>query len=77
MIKDRKFWEEWEREWQRRNPAVAEENVRIFWTLLQMARDTGAWPPSNPLEEIEVDIELARKINTYVEPPERSGPEPR
>lgn len=77
MIRDRKAWEEWERKWQRCSPAKVEENMRVFWTLLKMARDAGSWPPSNPLEEIEVDIELARKINTYVEPPERSGPEPR
>jgi len=77
MIRDKRAWEEWERKWQRRSPAGVEENMRVFWTLLKMARDVGSWPSSDPLEGIEVDIELARKINTYVKPPEKLGSKPR
>lgn len=51
--------------------------MRVFWTLLEMARAAGAWPPDDPLEGIETDIELAHKVNTYVEPPGKSSESPR
>ena len=73
MIRDVKAWRQWEAQWQRLNRSRPEENLRIFWTLLEMARAAGAWPPADPLEGIETDIELARKVNTYVEPPGRSS----
>ena len=73
MIRDVKAWRQWEAQWQRVNRSRPEENLRIFWTLLEMARAAGAWPPADPLEGIETDIELARKVNTYVEPPGRSS----
>ena len=77
MIKDRKAWEEWERKWQKASSQSVEENMRIFWTLLKMAKEVGSWPPSDPLEGIEMDIKLARRINTYVEPPEGAGSQSR
>ena len=77
MIKDRKAWEEWEKKWQKSITINVEGNMRVFWTLIKMAREVGSWPPSDPLEGIEVDIKLARRINTYVEPPERAGSESR
>ncbi len=73
MIRDVKAWRQWEAQWQRLNRSRPEENLRIFWTLLEMARAAGAWPPADPLEGIETDIEMARKVNTYVEPPGRSS----
>ena len=73
MIRDVKAWRQWEAQWQRTNRSRPEENLRIFWTLLEMARAAGAWPPADPLEGIETDIELARKVNTYVEPPGKSS----
>ena len=73
MIHDVKAWRRWEAQWQRANRSRPEENLRIFWTLLEMARAAGAWPPADPLEGIETDIELARKVNTYVEPSGKSG----
>ena len=69
MIRDEKTWRQWEAEWQRSTPADPETNLRVFWTLLEMARAAGAWPPANPLEGLENDIRLARRINTYVPPP--------
>ncbi len=76
MIRDVKAWQQWEAQWQRVNRSRPEENLRIFWTLLEMARAAGAWPPADPLEGIETDLELARKVNTYVEPLGKSSPGP-
>ena len=76
MVRDREAWRRWEARWQRATRNQPEENMRIFWTLLEMARAAGAWPPKNPLEGIETDVQLARKVNTYVQPPGTSGQSP-
>ena len=76
MIRDPDAWRRWEAEWERRTPADLEVNLRIFRTLLEMARALGAWPPADPLEGIEVDLRVAKAVNTYVEPPEPSGTDP-
>nr|WP_290665321.1 hypothetical protein [Ardenticatena sp.] len=67
MIRDADAWRRWKAQWQRTTHNRPEENMRLFWTLLEMARATGVWPPEDPLEGIEKDIELARKVNTYVD----------
>ena len=75
MIRDAAYWQKWEAEWQRRTPADPEANLRIFRTLLEMARAAGAWPPAAPLEGLEVDLRLAYAINygRLHEPAESSG----
>jgi len=66
MIRDVDALRRWESHWQKRNASSPEANNRVFWTLLDMARDAGAWPPKDPLEGLENDINLARILNTYV-----------
>ncbi|MBW2030665.1 MAG: hypothetical protein JRH06_10115 [Deltaproteobacteria bacterium] len=68
MIRDPDALRRWDSYWQKSNPSDPEANIRIFWTLLDMARDADAWPPQDPLEGLENDINLARMLNTYVEP---------
>lgn len=70
MIRDLDALRRWESHWQKSNPFDPEANIRIFWTLLDMARDAGAWPPNDPLEGLENDINLARILNTYVKSPD-------
>ncbi len=73
MIRDPKGWQRWEAQWQRQTRPDPEAHFRIFWTLLEMARAAGAWPPKAPLEGLEVDLRLARMVNTYVKPPDTLG----
>jgi len=42
MIRDVEAWRRWEAQWQRATRPQPEENIRIFWTLLEMARAAGA-----------------------------------
>ncbi len=67
MIQDVKTWHWWKAQGQRFARSSPEENMRVFWTSLEMARDARVWPPENPLEGLETDREPARKVNTYVE----------
>ena len=73
MIRDPEAWRRWEARWQRRTPADLKANLRVFRTLMEHAHALGAWPPENPLEGIEVDIQLAKVVNTYVPGP-KGGP---
>jgi hypothetical protein len=66
MIRDRRTWEAFEAEWQRRNPPDLEVHFRIFDRMLELARALHAWPPADPLEGLEVDLQLARAINADV-----------
>jgi hypothetical protein len=72
VIRDEQAWRQWEAGWQRSTPADPNTNLRIFWTLLEMARTAGTWPPDDPLEGLENDIRLARRINTYVPHPDKT-----
>jgi hypothetical protein len=37
--------------------------------MLELARALHAWPPADPLEGLEVDLQLARAINADVRLP--------
>ena len=57
-----------EREQIRRTPADYHTNLRIMEALYEEARLIGAWPPSDPLAGIEVDLRLARALNVRPTP---------
>ena len=63
MIKDKKMWEEFEREIERNTPLNVEENFKIFEAMYQEAKDFGVFPLKDSLEGIEDDIKLARILN--------------
>ena len=69
MIRDKKAWEQFEAQWQRRQEPDLEANLRLFEVLIEHARALGVRPPQDPLEGIEHDIHLAKVVNTYVEEP--------
>lgn len=53
-----------EEEQSRYSAAHHQRNLKIVESLLEEARLLGVWPPSDPLEGIEVDIRLARALNS-------------
>ena len=63
MIKDPKFFEEWERKFIASEPPNYKRNVRIFEAMLSEVKALGVWPPKDPLEGIEVDLRVARMLN--------------
>ena len=64
MIKDAKYFEEWENQLIAAEPPDYQRNLRIFEAMLEEARLLGVWPPRDPLEGIEVDIRIARILNS-------------
>ncbi|MBX6423241.1 hypothetical protein [Thermosulfurimonas sp. F29] len=74
MIKNIRKWREFERRWEAEQPVDYRANYRIFMELMEMARKMGVWPPSDPLEGLEVDIKVARLLNRFrYESSSRSG----
>jgi hypothetical protein len=64
MIKDIKMWEEFEKKLVRDSPPDYQTNAKIFEMMLSFAKSIGAFPPLNPLEVIEVDIRIAKILNS-------------
>lgn len=62
MLKDKKVWEEFEREFIKNEKLDFYQNMSIFEELLKEAIDLGVLG-KDPLEGIEIDIKYARVIN--------------
>jgi hypothetical protein len=63
MIRDIRFWEEWEREAIRSEPVDLKRNLALLESMFEYARVMGAFPPVDPLEGIETKIKLARVLS--------------
>ncbi len=67
MIKDKKYLEEFEKEIIRNKKADIANNIRIVEALYKEAVSLGVFPLKDPLEGIEVDIKIAKVINSVSE----------
>jgi hypothetical protein len=63
MILNRDLVEEFERELARRDAPDYRRNLRIFEDMRQLAVKLKALPTADPLEGIDVDIQIARILN--------------
>ena len=64
MVKNKKVLEKFEKELVRRSKPDYKKNFEIFEQLLKNAKRLGAFPPKDPLEGIEVDIKIAKILNS-------------
>lgn len=67
MIKDKKYLQEFEKEIIRNKKADIANNIRIVEALYKEAVSLGVFPLKDPLEGIEVDIKIAKVINSVSE----------
>ena len=63
MIKDVALWEAWEREYLASEPVDIARNLALLDAMYEWARSLGVFPPTDPLEGIEVKIRMARILN--------------
>jgi hypothetical protein len=64
MIKNIPVWKQFEDSLIRENPQVSFlDSLRLLEAMWDEGRKLGVLPPSNPMDGIEVDIEIARVIN--------------
>ena len=64
MIKNTSVWKQFEDDLVRETPQLSfPESLRLLEAMWDEGRKLGVLPPSDPLEGIEVDIEIARVLN--------------
>ena len=63
VIKNGTYLEQWEKELVASEPVDYRRNLKIFEAMIEEAKRLGAWPPSDPLEGLEVDIRIAKVVN--------------
>lgn len=66
MIKDTKFFSEFNDEQLRNEPPDYEAALRLLEGMWEEAVALGVWPLKDPLEGIDVDIRIARILNSHV-----------
>lgn len=64
MIRKSKILDKFEKDLLSGTPADYEHNLKIAEALLQEAHSLGVLPLKDPLDAIEVDINLARVLNS-------------
>ncbi len=64
MIKNPVLWEKFEKEWIKKEKLSFLQSFKIFQLLLDEAKVLGVFPSSDPLEEIEKDIKMAKILNS-------------
>ncbi|HEX68273.1 MAG TPA: hypothetical protein ENG13_04330 [bacterium] len=64
MIKNPVLWEKFEKEWIKKEKLSFLQRFKIFQLLLDEAKVLGVFPSSDPLEEIEKDIKMAKILNS-------------
>lgn len=73
MITNKKFWEEWEKNYIASSKSDYLQNLAIVESMLDEAIILGVFPLKNPLEGIETDIKVARIINRVKGTPEENS----
>ncbi len=69
MIGNIKMWEEFERNYIASDELTLDQKFKILNGLYTHALLLGVFPPKDLLEGIEIDIKLAKLLNTYVPNP--------
>jgi hypothetical protein len=63
MIRNPKILRAFEDDLARRTPPDHFAGLRLAEAMLEEARSLGVWPPTDPLEGVEIDIRVARILN--------------
>lgn len=64
MPRDWDTFHQWEKEQQRRESPDFQRNLAILEQMLAEAVALGAFPPTDPLEGLEVVLRIARVVNS-------------
>ena len=63
MIKDRAYWEAWERQGPLRERLDPGRALKLADAMYAYAKSLGVFPPADPLSGLETKIALARIVN--------------
>ena len=68
MIKDVDLWTAWERQGPLSERLTPELAFKLADGMYEYAKSMGAFPPADPLEELETKIAIARALNVQSTP---------
>jgi hypothetical protein len=63
MMKNKKLFEDWERQWIKASGVDFSRNIRIVEALYKEACGLGIFPTKDPLEGLQTKIDLAKALN--------------
>lgn len=63
MIKNKKLWEEFNKEWILKRKISLKRRVKIYDGLYELAKELKAFPLKNPLQGIEHILRMAKILN--------------
>ena len=63
MIRNAEYLKQWEDELLKKSPANFYQNLKLVEEILKEACSLGVFPPSDPWEDFEIDLKIARAIN--------------
>jgi hypothetical protein len=63
MIRDQKLWQEWEKEYLKKERVDFVQNLELLDAMYEEARALKLFSSRDPLEGLEIKIELARAVN--------------
>jgi len=69
MIKNEAALQKFERELARKEKVDVVRNLRLVEAMYEEARFLGVFPPRDPLSGIEVDVKIARVVNSVRKTP--------
>jgi hypothetical protein len=69
MIKNEAAPQKFERELARKEKVDVVRNLRLVEAMYEEARFLGVFPPRDPLSGIEVDVKIARVVNSVRKTP--------
>lgn len=64
MIKNYSLLQKFENSFIKNEPMSFDKALRLFTALYNEAKTLGVFPPKDPLEGIEVDIKIAKIVNS-------------
>jgi len=68
MIKDRAYWEAWERQGPLSEHLTPEQAFALCDAMYEYARSLGVFPPADLLAGLETKIAVARALNVQATP---------
>jgi hypothetical protein len=68
MIKDRAYWEAWERQGPLREHLDPLQALKLVDAMYEYAKSLGVFPPDDPLAGLDTKIALARVLNVHSTP---------
>lgn len=69
MIQNVEKWRKWEDDYIASERPSHAENLRLADSMIALAAELGVFPPTDPLDDLDHKIRLAKALNVRISPP--------